>query len=403
MAYRKFKADYLFTGHELLNQDHVLITEMDGRIVSVTPATEAGSDIQEFKGILSPGFINCHCHLELSHLKGLIPAGTRLVDFVYKVVTERHFPQETIFSAIAEAEEELLKNGIVAVGDICNNDDTIQVKKNGRLHYYNFIEVSGWNPAIADIRFEKSKAIFDEFDQMAFNPSHSAGMGLSMAPHAPYSVSDKLWEKIQPFFKGRTTTIHNQESIQENELFKSGKGDFLHLFEMMKIQNPHFVPTKKSSLQSYLAKLSQAQQVILVHNTFTSEEDLDYIMNSFLKENQPASLFFCLCPNANLYIENALPPVQLFRKYHCNIVLGTDSLASNHQLSILKEAQTISKHFSDIPLEEMLKWCTSQGAAALGIHDEFGSFMRGKKPGINLIEPALEVQLDENAKVSKIL
>src|SRR5690349_25128320 len=131
MNYRKFQADYLFTGREWLSGDSVLVTSPEGEIVDIMPAAEAGSDITTFNGILSPGFVNCHCHLELSHMKGLIPEKTGLVDFVFKVVTERHFDEEEILEAIAKAEDEMYANGIVAVGDICNNTSTLSQKLKG--------------------------------------------------------------------------------------------------------------------------------------------------------------------------------------------------------------------------------------------------------------------------------
>ncbi|HEY1872670.1 MAG TPA: amidohydrolase, partial [Chitinophagaceae bacterium] len=64
MGYQKFNADQLFTGYELLNNDHVLITDDNGKIEDIVLKYDAGDDIQRFNGILSPGFINCHCHLE---------------------------------------------------------------------------------------------------------------------------------------------------------------------------------------------------------------------------------------------------------------------------------------------------------------------------------------------------
>jgi cytosine/adenosine deaminase-related metal-dependent hydrolase len=72
LSYRKFQATHLFTGTELLGSDQVLITDDEGKIEAILPEKEAGLDIQQLSGILSPGLINCHCHLELSHMKGLI-------------------------------------------------------------------------------------------------------------------------------------------------------------------------------------------------------------------------------------------------------------------------------------------------------------------------------------------
>jgi cytosine/adenosine deaminase-related metal-dependent hydrolase len=116
-----------------------------------------------------------------------------------------------------------------------------------------------------------------------------------------------------------------------------------------------------------------------VHNTFTSKEDLIYA-NSVQQE-----LYWCLCPNANLYIEGKLPEIGLFLQSEAVITLGTDSLASNHQLSILDEMKVLQEKES-VPLEKLLRWATLNGARFLGVDHQFGSFENGKQPGINLIE-----------------
>ena len=97
-------------------------------------------------------------------------------------------------------------------------------------------------------------------------------------------------------------------------------------------------------------------------------------------------LVYCLCINANLYIENKVPPVDLLMKHNCHIVLGTDSYSSNWQLSIAKEMEAIRQHFPHIPDETILQWATSSGAMALGWDDELGSFEKGKRSGVSLID-----------------
>jgi aminodeoxyfutalosine deaminase len=375
MSYLKFKADQLFTGSELLKSDQVLITNPDGEIVSVVNEIEAGDDFRSFKGILSPGFINTHCHLELSHLKHLIPEKTGLVDFVYKVITQRHFPEEVILDAIEKAEDEMLAGGIVAAGDICNNLLTLPQKLKRRIMYYNFIEASGWLPDIAPVRFSTSKRHFDEFSKNFPNTS--------IAPHAPYSVSAKLWELITPFFENKVTSIHNQETFYEDEFFLNGTGPLTRMFQLMNIDNTFHTASNKSSLQTVFPHLSGAASVILVHNTFTNESDINQVKPD-KKTDQIIS--FCLCVNANLYIENSLPPIDLFIQNECAIVLGTDSLASNHELSLLCEMKTIQKNFPAIPLKNILSWATINGARALKIEKNFGSFEKAKKPGVVLIQ-----------------
>ena len=182
------KSDKIFDGYQML-EGYVLIVSDDGTIQDLMPANLAPADVEVVEGILSPGLINCHCHLELSHMKGQIPEKTGLVDFVFKIVTERHASQHEIMQAIEMAEEEMISNGIVGVGDICNNTSTLSQKQKGRLQYYNFIEASGWLPESSTQRFETSKEIFYQFDNVAYMGKKPQA---SIVPHAPYSVSENL-------------------------------------------------------------------------------------------------------------------------------------------------------------------------------------------------------------------
>jgi len=405
MAYRKFRADHLFTGTEILDANNVLVTNEIGVIENIIKAEDGGEDVQKFSGLISPGFINCHCHLELSHMKGLIPEKTGLVDFVFKVVTERHFSEDEILAAIANAEDEMLANGIVAVGDICNNTLTLPQKRKQNLAYYNFIEVSGWLPQVAGIRFERSKIYCDEFSQLTTHDSqlmtHNSQQQASLVPHAAYSVSPELWKYMRPYFINKTISIHNQETAFEDELFLSNAGDFVRMYEMMKIDHSHFESSGKSSLRSYFDKLAAAKNVILVHNTFTKQEDIAFVNRQSSIANQ--NVFFCICINANLYIENAIPPLDLLLKNNCKMILGTDSLASNHSLSILDEMKTIAQHFPDIELQTLLKWATINGAEALQMNEQLGSFETGKKPGVIILENLNGLQISPATSVKVIL
>jgi cytosine/adenosine deaminase-related metal-dependent hydrolase len=382
MGLRKMAARQLFTGERFI-ENSVLITSAQGAVEEIVSFEEAGEGVEMYEGILSPGFVNCHCHLELSHMRGKIPQGTGLVDFVFKVVTERSAGDEVVAQAIKEAEDEMRAAGIVAVGDICNNLSTLGQKRKGNLRYYNFIEASGWLPAVSETRVEKAKDLLAAFEKATPNAKPQTSNS-SIVPHAPYSVSNELWQLLQPYFKGKVVSIHNQETAFEDEFFLHGGGDFKRMYGLMKIDNSHYQPSQKSSLQSYYTKLSEAEKIILVHNTFTKQEDLAFVQRQMA--NDKRKTVFCLCPNANQYIEGAVPPIELLRQNNCNIVLGTDSLASNWSLNLLDEIKTIRKHFPQIPLAEMLQWATINGAKALGFDGEFGSFEKGKKPGVVLID-----------------
>lgn len=376
MGYKKLKGDKLFDGYRFLEDDKTLIIDEQGTIRDIVALDEAGEDVQQISGILSPGFINCHCHLELSHMKGLIPERTGLGKFVLNVVQQRHFPDEEILLAIQKAEDEMLVNGIVAVGDICNNAFTVSQKTKGRMYYHNFIETSGFNPEIARQRFERSVNFFREYAKNYSIPVESN----SITPHAPYSVTDELWGLLINFPGNHLFTIHNQETAGENEWFMNKKGEMAALYSAMNIDVSFFKPSGKSSLQTYLSKFLHNQSVILVHNLHTSEEDV------LFSKNSGQHIHWCLCPNANLYISSQLPNIDRLMNNDCTIVLGTDSLASNNQLSILAEMKTIQKHFPHIEMEKMLQWATSNGAKALQLDAVLGSFEKGKRPGVIIIE-----------------
>ena len=382
MAYLKFKADQLFTGTQMLDASHVLITNEQGIVQDIIPQEQAGEDIRLLNGIVSPGFINCHCHLELSHMKGLIPEHTGLVDFIIGILQQRHFPEEEILAAIAAGEDEMIANGIMAVGDISNNALSFYQKSLERLRYYNFIEVSGFHPGIAQQRFDKAVEVFNRFAAAGYEES------TAIVPHAPYSVSKELFALVNHFSAGKLISIHNQESFAENEFMQNGSGDFRRLYEQIGADISGYKPGGKSSLQTWFPQLQQAGNILLVHNTHTNEADLLYAQQAAAAASR--QLYWVVCINANLFIENALPPLAVLRQNRNTIVVGTDSLSSNHSLSILDELYTIHQHFPFIPLVELLQWATSNGAKALQMENILGSFEKGKQPGILLISADLK-------------
>jgi cytosine/adenosine deaminase-related metal-dependent hydrolase len=139
-----------------------------------------------------------------------------------------------------------------------------------------------------------------------------------------------------------------------------------------------------------LPHFNKQQRLILVHNTFTAEEDIVFALEH-TKEHL-SGIHFCLCANANLYIENRMPPIDILIKNKAEIILGTDSYSSNWQLSIAAEIRTIRKEMPSIPLQLILQWATINGAKALERDDVLGSFEPGKKPGIVLLDNTLQAK-----------
>ncbi len=317
---------------------------------------------------------------------------TGLVEFVLSVMGKRENDPGEILESIQAAEKEMLAAGIVAVGDICNTSHTLAQKSGKRLQYYNFIELAGWQPDQAGSRFDSGKSLYNQFAEMAGDEDH-----LSISPHAPYSVSNPLWKLLGDGFPQKTITMHNQETAAEDAFFISGCGGLTGMYRKMKIDIGDFCGTGAGSLPYCLPLLGRAKNIILVHNTYSSVKDLAMAVNF------SRNLFFCLCPNANLFIEDRLPDIAEMIRLNANIVIGTDSLASNRQLSVLEEMKTIRKNFPEIEVSRLLKWATSNGACALQYENELGDFKKGKKPGIVIIESPGNGLIDQESSCRRIL
>ncbi|MGE0635461.1 MAG: amidohydrolase family protein [Bacteroidia bacterium] len=360
----------------------MVVVDDQGKIVSVNSKSEIrNSELENYQGILCPGFVNTHCHLELSHMKGVIPEKTGLAGFIKNfIVARKTFSPEQIQKGIEAAENEMLDNGIVAVGDICNVSDTFTQKAKHNLKYYNFIEGFDFFPENTEAEIKRMNSVIEELMQLDSHANYSP------VPHAPYSVSAKYFQIFSKTSPDKILSIHNQESLEENLMFREKRGKIIELFSSLGMNFSDWKSSGKNSLESYLGFLPTVNNLLLVHNTFTDSEDIKFA------EGHSNNIYWVTCPNANLYIENKLSDYNLFIDAGAKMTIGTDSLASNHSLSILDEMKTISSHFPELRLGMLLQWATLNGAKALGFQNEFGSFEKSKRPGVLLIE---NVNLDK--------
>lgn len=365
----------------MLDNTHILITDDQGKVLDIV-SDNNDDDVHRFNGIIMPGLVNCHCHLELSHLRSQIPPGQGLPAFLSAVMRTPRADKEEVNRHMNEADCTMYQNGIVAVGDISNHGYSVHQKARSLIHWYNFLEITQPDDANAMEKVERYRQMESEFLQELPAETKAA-----ISPHAVYSVSPATFSLINRHTRRKTITIHNQECAAEDELLTGGTGQFISFFRQLGRLSSPIPVSGKTSVQTWLPYFNNEQTIILVHNTFMSEADIvfanDYALQNGLK------LVYCFCPNANLYIEGCLPQIELFMKHGCTIVLGTDSYASNRQLSMASELSVIRSRFPQIPLTTMLQWATLNGARALQCQNELGSFEKGKKPGIVWIKSDL--------------
>ncbi len=375
----KITADYIFPVISPPLKNGIIIYDHAGKIKEVVSAhnfSGSWSDVKKYQGIIVPGFINAHTHLELSCLKGQIQTKQGISCFI-KQVQEQRQPVSSgeLINAMQAADTRMRQNGIVAAGDISNSTAGMHVKQNSHIQYYTFIERFGFDPALAGPVFKEAVEV-KEMCRKKYN------MQASPIPHAPYSTSTELIGLISEYCDRNKLifSIHNQESNEENILFRNKSGSLFDQLLQFGVSFDQWNVPGVNSLRAIARFLPEKTNCLLVHNTYTTEQDI----KEAIRRNN--NIYWILAPQANLYIEDKLPPIHLLRKYSHNIAIGTDSLASNRSLSILDEVKTIHAAFPGIPLEELFTWATLNGAKALGYDKSTGSFEPGKTPGINLIK-----------------
>jgi aminodeoxyfutalosine deaminase len=388
---KSFKADYVFPVCADPIKNGIVTVDDNGKILSVTDQNAPPVDVpvEQLSGILCPGFVNTHCHLELSHLKDKVKQQTGLVNFIMDVQKFRGADSSLVLDAAQKADQEMYENGIVAVGDISNSNISIKPKTNSKLYYHSFIETFSFLPARAADTFNNALQLMNEFKPLS----------CSITPHAPYSVSKELFKLIQKYSEtgNNLISIHNQECDDENKFFRYKLGSFNDLYASFGIDISFFKPQARNSVQTIIPLLTDKQEILLVHNTCTNLKDIYFIKRFDRKIN------FCFCPNANLYIENKLPKIELFIGQGYNITLGTDSLASNTKLCILSEMRTIQEKFPSLSTAQLIEWGTINGARFLGIDDGKGTLEAGKTPGLNLISGLDGLKITPETKVKKLI
>jgi aminodeoxyfutalosine deaminase len=394
MTYQ-FSADVVHPVASAPIEGGVIVTDGTGKILDLLDHRHRDkSGVQKHKGWLVPGMINTHCHLELSHMRGRVDTGTGLIPFITSVVTKRNMAQRIIQTAIKRADLEMYKAGIVAVGDISNQVDTFVTKAKSKISYYTFVELFDF--------LQEQNAESTHTGALAVHAAapHTAGHARSMVPHAPYSVSKSLFAKINTTNPkhGITVSIHNQETPDEEALFLNKTGGFPAFYGAFGISLEQWQPTGQSAIHYALAHMEPKNRTLFVHNTLTTAAD---IATAHVWSSQ---VFWATCPNANLYIENRLPNYQAFIDAKARMTIGTDSLTSNWQLSVLEEMKTIQRFQSYVTTEDLLTWATLNGAQALGMDARLGSFVAEKMPGICLLAGLSKSgQLTQKTQIKRLI
>ena len=359
--------------------------EDDGTVIRTGVCPDPAAEPVFYDGAVVPGFVNAHCHVELSYMKGLFRKGTGMAGFIDQINELRDTKSlEEKVRDLSEAMDSLWEQGVVAMADISNCDDSFAVKARHPMYTRTFLEVFGTEPEDCPAVMEgvrKLKTVADGF-----------GIDAAPTPHACYTMSPDLVTAVSvEGLKSGFLSFHSEETEEEEEMLKYGSGK---MWENRRNAGMSVPPvTGKSSLLYFIDRLLAGhsapfdEHILLVHECCMDQEGIDAAKAVM---NHP---FVAVCPLSNLFIHNALPPIDLMRRNALKICVGTDSLSSNDDLRIVDELYCLQRNFPEVPLGELLTWASRNGAEFLA-RPEFGTLEPGRRPGLVLID-----QLDADGRL----
>ena len=388
---RRFAAKYVYT---LTSQDPLLnaFVEVDGAgTVLRTGPCESGEELLD--GAIVPGFVNAHCHVELSYMKGLFRKGTGMAGFIDQINALRDsFSPEVKLSCLKEAMDAMWDQGVVAMADISNCDDSFAVKASHPLYIRTFLEVFGAHPEDCPNVMEAVLALQKK--------ALALGLDAAPSPHACYTMSPELLSASSVAgLRSGYLSFHSEESWEEEQMMLCGSGPMWENRKANGIPTPPVTGT--SSLEYFLDRLLagglQAPvpgHVLLVHECCLTAEGAA-LARKLLREP-----YLAVCPLSNLFIHRMLPPIPLMRESGIPICVGTDSLSSNDALCMVDELYCLQQAFPEVPLGELLEWACLNGARFLGKDAVLGTLEPGKTPGLVFISSCHSERSEEAPRLT---
>ena len=371
----RFAAEYLYTlcAAEPVRNGFVEVDD-DGTVLATGVVEDPSREPGFLAGAIAPGFVNTHCHVELSSMKGLFLKGSGMAGFIDQINALRDTKsREEKIADIRYWMDKMYAEGVSAMADISNCADSFAIKAAHPMYTRTFLEVFGTEPEDCDAVMEsvlRLKAAAEGF-----------GLDAAPTPHACYTMSPELLSAAsREGLKSGFLSYHSEESDQEEQMIRSGSGPMWDNRKAAGMSTPPV--TGGSSLLYFIDRLQAAhpapfdEHILLVHEVCMDQEGIDAVKAVM---RHP---FVALCPLSNIFIHNALPPVGLMMGNGLKITLGTDSLSSNDTLSMVKEMYCLQENFPFLRLGTLLEWACRNGAEFLGKEDTFGTVAPGKKPGL---------------------
>ena len=369
-----------------------VIAVSSGRIRAVEPGGTRAADFDLGDVAILPGFVNAHTHLDLSGLRGLMPPTADFVAWLSQVIAGRRTQTpDAVAADIRLGLAECLEAGTTTIGDIAAGGLSWDILVEAPCRSVVFYELLG----LSKVRAQQTWAAATEWLRgRAQTPRCRPGL----SPHAPYSVRTSLFRAAILVASGQDLplAIHLGESLAEIELIDRHSGPMVTFLSDMGVFDPagliHSVP-------DLVKQVRPVRHSLFVHANYLEPDEMIGAGSNIV-----------YCPRTHSAFGHTPYPLASFVRAGARIALGTDSLASNPDLSLFREAQFVRSHHPEVVPHEILRMATLNGAKALGWAADCGSLTPGKSADLAIIElggfdtddPAARV-LDPNARVSRTM
>jgi len=342
----------------------------DGRIAWLgregDPGQPGGPETHLGTGVILPGLINAHCHLELSYLAEAVDGSRGFVAWVESLIEKRGRATESeVRAGVRRGISQLESTGTVAVGDVSNVLAHLDLLEASSLTAVVFYELLGWDPR----RAEPILGAADRVLAMAQHPGMRTR--LRLAAHAPHSVSSALMEGLRA--RGGPAAIHLAESAEESRFLDSGNGEWAAFLKRRGAWDTGFRPPRTSPVR-YVDSLGiLGPGLLAAHCVHVDEGDREILARR--------RAHVAVCPRSNRTLRVGIPPVPHLLEAGVRLCLGTDSLASAPTLDLLEDMAVLRREFPDLPPAAIVHMGTAGGAAALGL-DDLGTLAPGQKAAL---------------------
>jgi cytosine/adenosine deaminase-related metal-dependent hydrolase len=352
-----------------------------GRIAGVGRGQPSGPAHDLGDAIILPGLVNAHTHLEFSDLDRPLPAGGGLPAWIERVVAMRRSRAASgtdeaarLAAAVVSGLEQSLAAGVTAIGEIATAAYPVAGHASPLVRV--FRETLGLSPVAADTA---RSSLLRELDRM-----NSEGTCTGISPHAPYSVAERLGRQVvgEAVRRRLPVMMHLAESRDEAELLATGGGAFRTLLEQLGAWQAD-TPPRLVPVADWITLLARAPRGVVVHGTFLPEDQAAF---SRLARHRDR-LCVVVCPRTTLAISGRLPPVEAFRAAGIRVAIGTDSRASNPDLSVLAECRALVEG-GVASSSEALAMATHHGAWALAFERRCGMLAPGRFADLAILRPS---------------